>query len=133
MKGERKEFYIPPDASSRRSVFVERALSAREIGSGNVDVLATPMMIALMEAAALDAVQTYLPEGWTTVGTKVELEHLRATPLGDEVTAEASLIKQEGRRLDFNVIALDSRGLIGQGHHQRSIIDTREFMDKLGD
>ncbi|MBN1223886.1 MAG: thioesterase family protein [Candidatus Aminicenantes bacterium] len=122
---------MPQDVSARQSVFVEKALSAREIGSGNVDVLATPMMIALMEAAALEAVQSYLPEGWTTVGTKVEVDHTRATMLGDDVTAEATLIKREGRKLDFIVVALDSRGLIGQGHHQRFIVNVEEFMSKV--
>ena len=125
------DIYIPTDVSSRQSVLVDKPLSAKELGSGDVHVLATPMMIALMEAAALDAVQSYLPEGWTTVGTKVEVEHLRATPLGDEVMAEATLMKREGRKLDFAVIALDSKGLIGQGHHQRAIINIEKFMNKL--
>ena len=125
------KFYIPPDVSSRQSVFVDRALSAKEIGSGSVDVLATPMMIALMEAAALEAVQPYLPEEWTTVGTKVEVDHTRATPLGDEISAEAILVKIDGPKLDFTVVAQDSRGVIGQGHHQRFIVNVEEFMNKL--
>lgn len=76
------DFLIPLNISATRSLLVEKAHSAREIGSGDMDVLATPMLIALMEAAALAAVQTYLAAGWSTVGTRVDVEHLRATPQG---------------------------------------------------
>jgi len=125
------EFKIPLNASAVRSIIVEEAYTAKFIGSGIVDVLATPMMIALMENAALDAVQTYLAEGWTTVGTKVDIEHLRATPVGEKVTAEASLIKQEGQALVFSVAARDTQGIIGQGSHKRFIIDVKKFTQNL--
>jgi fluoroacetyl-CoA thioesterase len=125
------DFNIPDRLSAKRTMVVERAQTASEIGSGSVEVLATPMMIALMEAAAVDAVQEYLPDGWTTVGTRVDIEHLRATPLGGVVTAEASLVKREGRILEFAVTASDSAGVIGQGNHQRHIIDLARFMERL--
>jgi predicted thioesterase len=124
-------FNIPDQASAKQTLVVERAHMASEIGSGSVEVLATPMMIALMEAAAVGAVQEYLPEGWTTVGTRVNVEHMRATPLGDVVAAEANLIKKEGRILEFAVTASDSSGVIGQGSHQRHVIDLERFMEKL--
>jgi predicted thioesterase len=89
------------------------------------------MLIALMEAAALDAVQGYLAEGWTTVGTRVEVEHMRATPLGGRVTAEATLIKRADRVLEFTVQAWDGFGAVGQGTHTRVIIDRDRFMAKL--
>jgi len=125
------DFNIPDQARAKQTMVVEKAHTASEIGSGSVEVLATPMMIALMEAAAVDAVQEYLPEGWTTVGTHVNVEHLRATPLGGVVAAEASLVKKEGRILEFAVTASDSTGIIGQGNHQRHIIDLVRFMEKL--
>jgi fluoroacetyl-CoA thioesterase len=125
------DFMIPKNISAQRTMVVEPAVTALHIGSGNMEVLATPMMIALMEAAALDVVQEYLPEGWTTVGTKVEVEHIRATPLGEIVTAEATLVKQEGRGLTFAVEAKDGSGLIGQGRHLRVIVNTERFLSRF--
>ena len=125
------EFNIPDQVSGQQTMVVERAHAASEIGSGSIEVLATPMMIALMEAAAVEAVQEFLPEGWTTVGTHVDVEHLRASPLGDVVTAEATFVRREGRALDFGVTATDSSGIIGQGSHRRVIINLTAFMEKL--
>jgi predicted thioesterase len=122
---------IPLDASARRNLMVEKEHLANELGSGDVKVLATPMMIALMEAAALDAVRDYLDSGWTTVGTRVDVEHLRATPLGASVTAEAVLVKREDRVLEFAVQAWDGLGVIGQGTHRRHLIDEKMFMGSL--
>jgi predicted thioesterase len=125
------EALIPLNAMERRSLLVEREHTAGELGSGTVDVLATPMLIALMEAAAMDAVQGYLAEGWTTVGTRVEVEHMRATPLGGRVTAEAILVKRSDRVLEFTVQAWDGSGAVGQGTHTRIIIDRDRFMARL--
>ncbi len=125
------DFQIPLNISAKKTMVVEPANTAEHIGSGSVSVLATPMMIALMEAAALDAVQEHLPEGWTTVGTKVDVEHIRATPVGEIVTAEALLVGQEGKSLTFSVHAKDSSGIIGQGHHRRFIVDREKFLSKL--
>ncbi len=122
---------IPLQVFERRSLRVEREHTAKELGSGRVDVLATPMLIALMEAASLDAVQKYLADGWTTVGTRVDVEHLRPTPLGGIVTAEATLVKREGQLLEFSVQARDSFGIVGQGTHWRHIIDEEKFMSRL--
>jgi fluoroacetyl-CoA thioesterase len=126
-------FLIPLNASARKTILVEEALTAAHIGSGSILVLATPMMIALMEAAALEAVQPYLSKGLTTVGTKVDVEHVRPTPVGEEVTAEALLTKTEDRLLEFTVKAMDRKGLIGQGTHQRFIIDEEKFLVKIRD
>ena len=125
------DFSIPLEVSSRQSDVITNSHSARTVGSGSVDVLATPMTIALMEAAALEAVQPHLPEGWTTVGTRVECDHLRATAIGDRVVATATLVKHEGRALDFRIEAEDSLGMIGKGTHQRFIINVEKFMKKL--
>ncbi len=122
---------IPLDASARRTLLVEKEHLANELGSGDVKVLATPMMIALMEAAAFDAVRAYLDAGWTTVGTRVDVEHLRATPLGARVTAEAVLVKREDRVLEFVVRAWDGSGVIGQGTHRRHLVEMEKFMGAL--
>jgi fluoroacetyl-CoA thioesterase len=126
-------FLIPLNASARKTTLVDEALTAEYIGSGSVDVLATPMMIALMEAAALAAVEPYLSEGWTTLGTRVDIEHVRPTPVGEEVTAEALLISVEDRSLEFSVKATDSKGLIGQGTHSRFIINLEKFTAGIKD
>jgi predicted thioesterase len=125
------DFDIPENVSGRQSLLVEKEHTAKFLGSGSVEVLATPMMIALMENTALEAVQSYLPEGWTTVGTKVEVDHLRPTPSGEEVYAEAFLLERNERSLLFSVAAYDSQGIIGQGSHKRYIIQTEKFLSKL--
>lgn len=125
------EFLIPLNIATSRQLIVAKEHTAKLLGSGNVEVLATPMMIALMEAAALECVQEYLPKGWTTVGIKVEVEHMRATPVGERVSAEATLMRRENNLLDFVVEARDNFGLIGQGFHQRYLIKTEDFLNNL--
>lgn len=125
------EYQIPLNVSAKKSMVVESVHTAKYIGSGRVEVLATPMMIALIEAAAQEAVQLYLPKGWITVGKKVDVEHMRPSPLGEVVTAEAILVKVDGRALDFSVQAKDRFGLIGQGHHQRFIVNVERFLEKV--
>jgi predicted thioesterase len=124
-------FHIPLNIAAKKSLVVEPAVTADHIGSGSLSVLATPMMIALMESAALEVVQEHLPAGWTTVGTKVDVEHIRATPVGDIVSAEANLVEREGRSLTFSVQAKDSSGIIGQGLHRRFIVNCEKFLSKL--
>ena len=104
--------------------------TARALGSGTVPVLATPRMIALMEQAAVNAVQSELPPGQTTVGTRLDVTHDAATPVGMRVWAEAELTAIEGRKLTFAVAAFDDAGRIGGGTHQRFIIQTDKFLAK---
>jgi predicted thioesterase len=111
---------------------VDGTNTAMAVGSGDLEVFATPAMIALMENAAARAVAAELPEGSTTVGTLVNVVHARATGLGDEVTASAELREVEGRKLIFHVAAHDSRGVIGEGIHERVIVDVDRFMNKIG-
>lgn len=103
--------------------------TAAFLGSGGLDVYATPAMICHMELAAYSLAGR---EGQQTVGTKVDINHLRACLAGTEVTVTAELIEIDGRRLEFNVKAEDAKGLLGEGRHQRFVIDPERFMAKLG-
>lgn len=109
---------------------VTDADTARALGSGSVDVLGTPRLTALCEEATMNAVRQSLGEGQSTVGMRVQFDHLQPTPVGAEVFAEAVLEKIEGRRLFFNVSAEDSGGLIGAGKITRVVIDIERFMAK---
>jgi len=110
---------------------VTDADSAATLGSGTLAVFATPAMILLMELAARNTAQDALPEGVTTVGTLVNVQHLAATPVGSKVSATATLTAIDGRKLTFEVQAIDENGIIGKGIHERAIIDVQRFMAKL--
>lgn len=104
---------------------------AKSVGSGDLEVFATPAMAALMENAAMNAVAKELPEGSTTVGSLLEITHNRPSGLGENVSATATLEEVEGRKLTFSVVANDSKGIIGEGKHVRFIVDCERFMSKL--
>ncbi len=110
---------------------VSESLTASHIGSGTVRVLATPMMIALMEKCCRLTVKPYLEEGQETVGTHVNVSHVSATPVGMEVQISCELTEIDRRRLTFKVSADDARGLIGEGLHERFIIDVEKFSSKV--
>lgn len=111
-------------------ITVTEALSAKEMGSGTLSVYATPAMVALMERTAAESVESYLEEGKTTVGIKIEAEHLAATPIGMEVTCKSELTAVDNRKLIFTVEAFDEVGLIGKAYHERFIIDAERFVEK---
>ena len=115
------------------STLVEREDTAQEVGSGSLLVYASPCMVALMEGAACDAIEDYLPEDKTSVGTMLNISHLAATPVGLEVRAEAEVTAVEGSKLTFQISAYDESGLIGEGTHQRVIVNTQRFLDKAYD
>ena len=102
--------------------------TAKFLGSGGLDVYATPAMICHMELAAYSLAEK---DGLQTVGTKVDISHLRACLAGTEVTVTAELVEMDGRRLEFIVKAEDARGVLGEGRHQRYVIDPERFMAKL--
>lgn len=106
-------------------------MSAARVGSGLVDVFATPMMVALIEQTCYESVLPHLDEGQGTVGTLVNVSHLSATPIGRRVWCESELTEVDRRRLVFSVKAYDDCGLIGEGTHERFVIDTAKFMEKL--
>ena len=105
--------------------------TAASMGSGNLEVFATPYMIALMEEASQRSVAPFLEEGQSTVGTKLSVSHDAATPLGMKVWAESLLTEIDGRRLVFEVRAFDECGPIGQGTHERFIIKKQRFLEKI--
>jgi predicted thioesterase len=104
--------------------------TAAFVGAGGVEVFGTPMMIALMENAAWRAVADHLEEGYVTVGTLVNVRHLAATPLGQQVRASAELVEIDGRRLVFRVEAYDEQQKIGEGVHERFIVNLERFMKR---
>lgn len=110
-----------------KTMMVEKQHTALHVGSGIVEVLATPIMIALMEGASAQCVQHCMKDTDTTVGTMIQTTHLSATPIGMEVTATAIILKIEGKKIDFSVVAKDGRGIIGEGIHSRFIVNIEKF------
>ena len=108
----------------------DEAHSARAVGSGLLPVLATPAMTALMEQAAAGALEEFLPEGWTSVGISLDVEHTSATPLGMGFRAEAAVTAVEGRKILFDVRAYDDAGEIGHGTHARFAVESEPFLAK---
>lgn len=113
------------------TMIVEEKHLACNVGSGALPVFATPMMMALMENAAMLCVADELENGSSTVGGQISSSHIKPTGLGKTVTATAELISAEGRKLKFKVSASDEGGLIGEGEHLRFIIDKEKFMSKV--
>lgn len=109
---------------------VVSADTAVALGSGSVPVLGTPKVVALCEEAAVAAIDGELPDGQTTVGMRVQIDHLQPTAVGIEVFAEAVLEKIEGRRLTFHVNVNDPRGLVATGRVTRVVVETARFLDK---
>lgn len=110
---------------------VTEAVTAIAMGSGDMPVLATPSMMALMENAAMLAVADHLPEGCTTVGGHITSSHLKPSKLGDKVTATATVTRVEGKKIEFKVEAHCGDTLLGEGTHLRFIVDRDKFMSRL--
>lgn len=104
--------------------------TAAAVGSGALEVFSTPSMIALMEKASRELVQPYLEEGQSTVGTRLEVSHVAASPIGAHIHAESTLVEIDRRMLTFEVKAYADGELIGEGRHQRCIIYAERFMEK---
>ncbi len=118
---------ITPGIKNQLRQTVTDQMTADRVGSGLAQVFATPMMIALMEQTCAESVAPLLPEGQSTVGTHLNVSHCSATPIGMEVWCDSELIEVDRRRLVFNVKAYDACGLIGEGEHERFIIDNAKF------
>ena len=121
---------LVPGLKGSASVRVIHENTAAVVGSGSLEVFATPMMIALMENAALNTVKPFLAEGEATVGTEISVTHDVPTPIGETVTAEAELIAVDRRKLQFQVQARVGDEIIGKGTHTRFIINEERFLQK---
>jgi predicted thioesterase len=122
---------LKPGLTGSATLVVREEHTAPHVGSGRAPVLASPIMIALMEAAAVDCVESRLADGQESLGVRLEVEHTAPTPVGLSVTATATLTAVDGRRLDFDVEARDSRDLIGKGRHTRILVDADRFRAKV--
>ncbi len=112
---------------------VERSDTALEVGSGDLLVYATPCMVAMMEGAACNAIAPALKEGQTSVGTELSIQHTAATPVGLEVRAEAEVTAVEGKKITFRVTAFDEKGEIGHGTHERVLVTSQKFLERVYD
>ena len=112
------------------NVTVEESMTAATMKSGSLDVLATPCMIALMEQASAELCNKFLPEGISTVGTMINIQHLAATSVGAPVRVVATLTDFDGRKASFDVVAYDNAGVIGKGTHERFTIKIDSFIKK---
>jgi predicted thioesterase len=119
---------LTPGLEGHAVATVGPALMAPAMGSGTVEVYATPAMVALMEAAAVDCVERLLPPGHVTLGVHLDVSHRAATPAGDAVSAHATLVAIDGRKLTFQIQARDSVEQIGEATHARVIVDRERFM-----
>ncbi len=114
----------------KKEIIVEENMRAINVGSGDVSVYATPMMMCLMEEVSAKCLNQFLEEGMTSVGTSISSSHLAATPLGMKVSAEATITAVDGRKISFDIIAYDEAGLIGEGKHDRFIVNRQKFNEK---
>ncbi|HET7728532.1 MAG TPA: thioesterase family protein [Usitatibacter sp.] len=118
---------LPPGLTGTADLLVGEQHTAPRIGSGRIRVLATPVMINLIEAAALAAIEQSLPEHHQSLGTRLDISHVAATPVGMRVRATAEVVRVEGRTVHFRVRAEDERELIGEGTHERVVVNLERF------
>ena len=114
-----------------KEITVTKELTAISLGSGDLEVYATPAMIAIMEETASESVKSKLEVGQGSVGTYIAIKHLAATPIGMRVRCESELVEVDGRRLVFNITAYDEKDKIGEGTHERFIISNDKFQSKV--
>jgi len=122
--------YVQPGMKKEISFTVEEGHTAVHVGSGSVKVLATPIMIAFMERAARDLLEECLPEGYSSVGVHVDVRHLAPTPLGGAVRVACEVLDVDGRNVAFGVNAWDAQEQVGEGRHQRVVIDIARFLQR---
>ncbi|MCC5931561.1 MAG: thioesterase family protein [Cyclobacteriaceae bacterium] len=125
------ESQLKPGLTHQKEELVTFEKTAAAVGSGLVEVYATPAMIAFMENTSSEMVVKYLPEGDNTVGSEVNITHVKPTAVGKKVYCESTITQIEGRKISFKVRAWDEQGEIGHGTHTRFIINTERFMNKV--
>lgn len=124
---------LQPGLKAEESIAVAEEHTAPHVGSGEVRVLATPVLINMFEAASLAAVEDLLPDGYQTVGIRLDVRHFAATPVGMGVHAKAELVEVDGRTLRFRLMAADDREPIGDGMHERIVIKLGRFDQRMAD
>ena len=122
---------VRPGMAGRAELVVGEEHTAPRVGSGKVHVLATPVMINLIEAAALDALDKHLPPGYQSLGTLLNVRHIAATPVGLRVFAEVVVSQVQGRTVQFSVKAVDEKELIGDGTHERVVVNVEKFDQRV--
>ena len=122
---------LKPGLTGRTELVVGEEHTAPRVGSGKVHVLATPVMINLFEAAALDALDKHLPPGYQSLGTVLNVRHIAATPVGMKVVAEARIVRLEKRTVFLEVRANDEKELIGDGTHERVVVNVEKFSERV--
>ena len=122
---------ITPGASGKAKLRVAEEHTAPRVGSGRVHVLATPVMINLIEAAALEALDRHLPPGYQSLGTHLDVRHIAATPVGMKVVAKVQVSRVEGRTVFFSVKVKDDLELVGEGTHERVVVNVAKFDERI--
>lgn len=125
------EFNISLGEEFTKEIIVTEDMSAMKVGSGTIDVFSTPSMIALMESVAQELLQSFLIEGYSSVGINVNINHVKGTKIGSKVTCSGKIIEVSGKKVTFTVEAYDEIGKIGEGTHKRYIINKEEFIKRL--
>ena len=121
---------LQPGIKAEKSLTVTDANTAKTMGSGTLDVFATPAMVALIEQTAYTSIESELEPGWGSVGTSLTIQHLSATPVGMTVTATTELVEVDRRRLVFHAEVYDEKGLVGKGTHERFLVENEKFQAK---
>ena len=125
------EIPIPVGVVCREEYYVGEEHAASHVGSGDVRVLSTPSMILFMEKTSMKCVEGYLPPGFTTVGTLVNVRHLNPAPVNDKILVESRILRVEGRKIVFEVKAVWRDVVIGEGVHERYVVNREKFLDKV--
>ncbi len=125
------EINIPSNICHQETELVNINNVATTVGSGNVEVFATPAMIALMEKTANNSISKHLPEDCVSVGVEINTKHIKATAIGKTVICKSELVKVDGKKLFFNISASDNDGLIGEATHTRVIVNKEKFLSNL--
>mgnify|MGYP000606854928 FL=1 len=121
---------LQPGIKAEKSLTITDANTAKTMGSGTLDVFATPAMVALIEQTAYTSIESELEPGWGSVGTSLNIQHLSATPVGMTVTATTELVEVDRRRLVFHAEVYDEKGLVGKGTHERFLVENEKFQAK---
>ncbi len=125
------ELDLQPGVTGTAEIVVADEHTAPRVGSGMVHVLATPVMINVIEAAALDAIERRLPAGYQSLGTVLNVRHIAATPVGMKVTARVEVVRREGRTVFFSVLVFDEKETVGDGTHERVVVNVEKFAERV--